>query len=78
MIISLGNQDKPKQVLIADDDLINRILLKNTLKRLGFEVEIASNGQELHDKFFDKNLLILVQNTREVQFLCVDKSKKIS
>jgi two-component system CAI-1 autoinducer sensor kinase/phosphatase CqsS len=57
MIISLGNQRKPKKVLIADDDLINRILLKNTLKRLGFEVEIASNGQELHDKFFDKNLL---------------------
>jgi two-component system CAI-1 autoinducer sensor kinase/phosphatase CqsS len=58
MIISLSNQYKPKKVLIADDDLISRILLKNTLKRLGFEVEIASNGQELYDKFFDKNLIL--------------------
>jgi two-component system CAI-1 autoinducer sensor kinase/phosphatase CqsS len=54
---SLDNQNKTKQVLIADDDLVNKLLLTNTLKRLGFGVEVASNGQELHDKFFDKNLI---------------------
>ena len=57
IINSLDNQNKTKQVLIADDDLVNKLLLTNTLKRLGFEVEVASNGQELHDKFFDKNLI---------------------
>jgi CheY-like chemotaxis protein len=57
MISSLVNQNKSKKILLADDDLINRFLLVNSLKRLGFEVEVASDGQELYDKFFDKNLI---------------------
>jgi len=56
MISALVNQNNPKQILLADDDPVNRLLLANALKRSGFEVEVASNGQELHDKFFDKNL----------------------
>ena len=56
MISSLVNQNNPKQILLAEDDPVNRLLLANALKRSGFEVEVASNGQELHDKFFDKNL----------------------
>ena len=57
IISSLVNQNKPKKILLADDDLVSRLLLVNNLKRLGFEVEVVSNGQELHDKFFDKNLI---------------------
>ena len=57
IINSLVNQNKTKKILLADDDLVSRLLLVNNLKRLGFEVEVASNGQELHDKFFDKNLI---------------------
>jgi two-component system CAI-1 autoinducer sensor kinase/phosphatase CqsS len=57
MSSSLVNQNKTKKILLADDDLVSRLLLDNNLKRLGFEVEVASNGQELHDKFFDKNLI---------------------
>ena len=45
MISSLVNQNNPKQILLADDDPVNRLLLANALKRSGFEVEVASNGQ---------------------------------
>ncbi len=56
MINSLINQNNPKQILLADDDPVNRLLLTNILKKLGFEVEVAKDGQELHDKFFDTKL----------------------
>ena len=45
--------NKSKRIMLADDDAVNRMLLSAALKRLGFEVDLVSDGQELHDKFFD-------------------------
>ena len=35
-----------KTILIVDDDPIQRRLLENTLKRLGYETMLAQGGQE--------------------------------
>lgn len=54
------NSEKPylnkrtKRVLLAEDEVVSKLLLSSTLKESGFEVELASNGQELYEKFLDK------------------------
>jgi len=56
IISSMINQNQEsKRILFAEDDPVNRLLLSNTLKRSGFEVDLVSNGQELHDKFFSED-----------------------
>ena len=50
-----------KRVLVAEDNLINQKIVSFQLKRIGFEVEIADNGQTALDKFCEGgfNLVIL-------------------
>ncbi|MBD0346972.1 MAG: response regulator, partial [Coleofasciculus sp. Co-bin14] len=42
----VGFQGKPRQILIVDDTAVNRSLITNLLKPIGFEVSEAANGQE--------------------------------
>ncbi len=41
----------PTRVLIADDDHVNRLILRAILVKEGYEVEIAENGREAVEKF---------------------------
>jgi len=42
---------KGKKVLVVEDNAINQIVTKETLAKLGCDVEIASGGQEAVDLF---------------------------
>lgn len=44
-----------KNILLADDDPVNRLMLSKILEKKGFNVDKAKNGQELNDKFFEEN-----------------------
>ena len=53
--VSLGDtHDHNLNVLVAEDDKINQIVVSRMLKKLGCNVEIASNGAEAVGKAFDK------------------------
>ena len=43
--------DEPKQILLAEDYLYNRIIVQQYLKNMPFEIQIAENGAEAVDKF---------------------------
>lgn len=38
------------KILVAEDNLVNQMVLSKILKKLGFEVELAKNGEEAVDK----------------------------
>ncbi|MCJ8281440.1 MAG: response regulator, partial [Rivularia sp. ALOHA_DT_140] len=42
----VGIKDKHPKILVVDDNQINRAVVVNYLKRLGFEISEASNGKE--------------------------------
>jgi len=46
---------KGKKVLVVEDNAINQMVTKETLVKLGCEVEIASGGQEAIDLFTPGN-----------------------
>lgn len=39
--------EKPKRILLADDEPLNKMMLERNLKSHGFEIDLTSNGQEL-------------------------------
>jgi CheY-like chemotaxis protein len=45
------NEERPRKILIAEDDAINVFLLKRILEPLKFDLSIAENGQIAVDKF---------------------------
>ena len=51
----------PKQlrILLAEDNVVNQLVAKLTLKQYGFECDVANNGQEAFD-LFQKNTYDLV------------------
>lgn len=48
---NLLNIRKYKKILLVEDNLINQKVASNSLKNLGFEVDLAENGQVAVDKF---------------------------
>ncbi|MCX6240666.1 MAG: ATP-binding protein [Bacteroidetes bacterium] len=49
-----------KKVLVAEDNLINQKIVSFQLKRMGFEVELADNGQTALDKFDSINFDLVI------------------
>lgn len=49
----IGFQEQTQKILVADDKKENRFLLTIALKRLGFEIMEAGNGQEAIDKLHE-------------------------
>jgi len=43
-------QENLPKLLIADDNLVNRVVLKNMLKEFNFNVTLVENGKEAYDK----------------------------
>jgi DNA-binding response OmpR family regulator len=65
------SQSNPARILIADDDLAMLYLLRDYLKKLGYEVFTAQNGRELLDKAQQKkpDLIILDVTMPEINGL---------
>ncbi|MFT6261880.1 MAG: CheY-like chemotaxis protein [Bermanella sp.] len=40
-------------LLVVEDNIVNQIVIKKTLQRLGYEVMVASNGQQGVDMFLE-------------------------
>lgn len=47
----------PLRIMVAEDNMINQTVIEGILHKMGFEIELADNGQEaldlLEDKWFD-------------------------
>ena len=44
-----------KHILVAEDNGINQNIMKNYLKKLGYQYTIVNNGQEVLDTFVNKS-----------------------
>jgi CheY-like chemotaxis protein/HPt (histidine-containing phosphotransfer) domain-containing protein/PAS domain-containing protein len=62
--INRRNRQLANRVLVVDDISVNQRLLKLQMRRLGFEVETASNGKEAVD--------LVVQNDYDIVFMDLD------
>ena len=56
------------RILVAEDDPVNRHLLQTTLRRWGYEVTVAADGERAWS-FFDKNPFSLVVTDQEMPVL---------
>jgi signal transduction histidine kinase/ActR/RegA family two-component response regulator len=68
---------KGKRVLIADDELFNRILLITILKRWGIEYEEVQNGKEVLEKLRDSDYDLILMDVRMPEISGIDASKMI-
>jgi CheY-like chemotaxis protein len=49
-----------KMVLVAEDNVINQRIVSFQLKKMGFEVDIAGDGQEALDKYHGKKYDLII------------------
>ncbi len=55
-------EEGPKRVLVVDDIPVNQKLLLLHLKRLGYEADVASNGQEALDMLAEKSYQLILMD----------------
>jgi len=48
---ALKKNDNLNQLLVVEDDKINQMVIESMLKKLGYQVDVASNGKEALDYF---------------------------
>ncbi len=46
-----ANHERPRRLLIAEDNLINQLVLRTLLERLGFAVDVVDNGRDVLTRF---------------------------
>jgi CheY-like chemotaxis protein len=56
----MENKETPGHILIAEDEAINRLFIRQLLERKGFEVTAVSNGREAVDTFATKNFKLIL------------------
>ena len=44
--VPAGGPDTPRRILVAEDDVLNRLLIVRLLEKLGHQVTVARNGRE--------------------------------
>ncbi|MDZ4837341.1 MAG: response regulator [Candidatus Melainabacteria bacterium] len=59
---STPEEEGPKKVLVVDDIPVNQKLLLLHLKRLGYEADVAGNGQEALDMLAEKSYQLILMD----------------
>lgn len=72
----LGEQ-YPHTILIAEDNLTNQKVISKILNKLGYEVDLANNGQEAYEKAVTKNYTIILMDMQMPVMDGVTATKKI-
>lgn len=49
------NEAHPFEILVAEDNIVNRSIIVKMLNSFGYEVDTAGNGREAVEKFYQKN-----------------------
>jgi signal transduction histidine kinase/ligand-binding sensor domain-containing protein/ActR/RegA family two-component response regulator len=67
-VASLAEGERPRRILIVDDQMVNRMLLVRILKPVGFELCEAENGREALEKWveFAPELILMDQDMPEM------------
>lgn len=53
---------EPIEILLVEDDTVNSQLFQMMLERLGYQVDLAGNGQEALDKLGDKTYHLILMD----------------
>jgi CheY-like chemotaxis protein len=74
-----SKQQKPtaKPILVVDDNIINQTLLKNLLKKQGYESVLASTGPEVLDKFKPNEFELILMDLTLPLISGIEVTKKI-
>jgi signal transduction histidine kinase/CheY-like chemotaxis protein/streptogramin lyase len=60
--LSLVPLDRPRRVLVAEDNLVNQKVMTRILQRLGCEFEVANNGAEALDLYCRKSFEVVLMD----------------
>ena len=55
-------EDYPLNILVADDDFINQMLIGRILTKLGYQADIVSNGIQVLDSLKKKNYNVILMD----------------
>ncbi len=69
--------DKPKKILVAEDSITSRMLLKNVLQTAGYHVELAVNGKLAWEKLNEQNYDLLISDIQMPQMDGIELTKKV-
>jgi len=56
--------EKPLQILVAEDNLINQKLVERVLNKLGYTIDIVNNGYEVLEKITEKHYDVLLMDVQ--------------
>lgn len=68
---------KDKQILIADDQQVNLMMLSRSLGKYGLKVDQAQDGQELYDKYISKEYSLIIADINMPNMTGGEVAKKI-
>jgi len=66
-----SDSNAPKTILIVEDNIINQKVLRRQLQARGFEVFVASNGQEAVDIVEERGKIAQISSNRRNYFDCI-------
>jgi PAS domain S-box-containing protein len=69
--------DENIKVLLVEDNKVNQIIANHTLKKMGFQVEIANNGLEAIDFFLKANFQIILMDVQMPELNGLDATLRI-
>lgn len=73
----INKADKPLNILLAEDDLINQRVIAQMLKLKGHSVEIACSGLEVLDLYYKKDYDIILMDIQMPEMDGTEAAKKI-
>ncbi|WP_457565406.1 hybrid sensor histidine kinase/response regulator [Caldithrix abyssi] len=70
-------KQKPKQILVVEDSITSRVLLKNVLESAGFKVQTAINGQQAWQILQKQTFDLIISDVQMPEMDGVELTRKI-
>ena len=74
---TVQQKEKSKKILIVEDSITSRVLLKNVLETAGFEVELAVDGQMAWDKLKEHKADLIISDIQMPKMDGITLTRKI-
>lgn len=67
----------PLKIMVAEDNIINQTVIEGILQKMGFDIELADNGQEAVDKLTEKSFDLIFMDIQMPELDGLSATKEI-